>query len=121
MAQAAAIRPVSYRPSSSWPVVWMSVLLAIVTFLVMMPLTLMLLNNFQLARPGQPPVYGLDGWRQALTDSSMLNAMKNTVALSVTREGIALVLGVLLAWLIARTDMPWKTNLEFIFWVAFFL
>jgi iron(III) transport system permease protein len=121
MAHVAALRPATYRATVNWPLVCMCLLLGIVTFLVMMPLTLMLLNSFQLARPGQPAVYGLDGWRQALTDPSMLSAMRNTVALSVTREAIALVLGVLLAWLIARTDMPWKTNLEFIFWVAFFL
>lgn len=95
--------------------------MAIVAFLVLMPLALMLLNSFQLARPGQPPVFGLRGWQQAMTDSSMLNAMKNTVSLSLTRESIALVLGVMLAWLIARTDMPLKGPLEFIFWIAFFL
>jgi iron(III) transport system permease protein len=99
----------------------MCVLMAVVAFLVLMPLALMLLNSFQLARPGQPPVYGLRGWQQALTDSSMLTALKNTMSLSLTREAIALVIGVLLAWLIARTDLPLKGSLEFIFWVAFFL
>src|SRR5438552_13661422 len=111
-----------YRESAvNWPVVWMCVLLAVVIFLVMVPLTLMLLNSFQLARPGQAPVYGLRGWQQALGDASMLAAMKNTLSLSLTREAIALVAGVMLAWLIARTDMPGKNALEFIFWVAFFL
>ena len=99
----------------------MVLLFGIVVFLVMVPLSLMLLNSFQLARPGQAPIYGLDGWRQALTDSSMLSAMRNTVALSLTRESIALVIGVFLAWLIARTDLPWRNSLEFVFWVAFFL
>ncbi|HLG71941.1 MAG TPA: iron ABC transporter permease [Chloroflexota bacterium] len=106
---------------TSWPKLWAYVLMAIVAFLVLMPLALMLLNSFQLARPGQPAVYGLDGWRQALTDSSMLSALKNTALLSFAREGIALVIGIFLSWLIARTDMPLKGSLEFIFWVAFFL
>ncbi len=111
-----------YRePSINWPVLWMCLLLVVVVFLVMVPLSLMLLNSFQLARPGQPPVYGLRGWQQALGDASMLAAMKNTLSLSVTREAIAVIAGVLLAWLIARTDMPGKDMLEFIFWIAFFL
>jgi iron(III) transport system permease protein len=121
MAQAAALPTQRYRGTISWPLALMSLLMLVVVFLVMMPLTLMLLNSFQLARPGQPPVYGLQGWQQALSDPSMLTALQNTASLSITREGIALVIGVLLAWLIARTDMPLKGSLEFIFWVAFFL
>jgi iron(III) transport system permease protein len=37
------------------------------------------------------------------------------------RQSIALVIGVLLSWLIARTDLPWKKGLEFMFWISFFL
>jgi iron(III) transport system permease protein len=121
MAQAAALPTPRVRTATNWPLILMCLLLAIVAFLVMMPLTLMLVNSFQLARPGQPPVYGLKGWQQAFTDSSMINALKNTAALSVTREAIAMVIGVMLAWLIARTDLPLKGWLEFVFWVAFFL
>src|SRR5260370_42035465 len=98
-----------------------SVLLGIVAFLVLAPLTLMLLSSFQLARPGQPAVYGLEGWQIAFTDRSILSAFGNTISLSVVREGIALVVGVILAWLIARTDLIGKNILEFVFWIAFFL
>lgn len=99
----------------------MTLLLAVVAFLVLTPLFLMLLNSFQLARPGQLPVYGLAGWKQAVQDPSMLSALWNTVSLAVTRQAIALVVGVMLAWLIARTDLPWKNGLEFVFWISFFL
>ena len=98
-----------------------SLLFAVVAFLVLTPLFLMLLNSFQLGRPGEVPVYGLAGWRQALNDPSMLSALWNTVTLAVTRQAIALVIGVGLAWLIARTDLPWKNGLEFTFWISFFL
>ena len=119
---ATAIFPVPrWRSNMNWPLIGMCLLMLIVIFMVMMPLTLMLLNSFQLARPGQPPVYGLAGWRQAISDPSMLTALKNTASLSITREGIALVIGVMLAWLIARTDLPLRGWLEFVFWVAFFL
>lgn len=121
MALAAALPKVRTREGIKWPAVWAYALMALVAFLVLMPLALMLLNSFQLGRPGQPAVYGLQGWQQALTDTSMLTALKNTASLSLTREAIALVIGVMLAWLIARTDMPLKGSLEFIFWVAFFL
>jgi len=99
----------------------MALLFGVVALLVLTPLFLMLLNSFQLGRPGEPIVYGLEGWRQAFHDPSMLSALWNTVSLAVTRQAIALVIGVTLAWLIARTDLPWKNGLEFVFWVSFFL
>ncbi len=99
----------------------MALLFGVVALLVLTPLFLMLLNSFQLGRPGEPIVDGLEGWRQAFHDPSMLSALWNTVSLAVTRQAIALVIGVMLAWLIARTDLPWKNGLEFTFWISFFL
>ena len=98
-----------------------AVLFAVVGFLVLTPLLLLLVGSFQLARPGEVQVYGLAGWRRAFSDPSILQALWNTVSLSVVRQSIALVIGVLLSWLIARTDLPWKKALEFMFWISFFL
>ena len=98
-----------------------AVLFAVVAFLVLTPLLLLLVGSFQLARPGEAPVYGLAGWRRAFSDRSILEALWNTVSLAVVRQSIALVIGVLLSWLIARTDLPWKKALEFMFWISFFL
>ena len=96
-------------------------LFIVVAFLVLTPLLLLLAGSFQLARPGEVPVYGLAGWRRAFSDRSILEALWNTVSLAVVRQSIALVIGVPLSWLIARTDMPWKRALEFMFWISFFL
>lgn len=105
----------------NWPVLLMSLLLLVVAFLVLTPLGLMVFNSFTLARPGEPVVYGLDGWRKAFNSPGILAAMGNTFALAITRQAIALVVGGFLAWLIARTDIPMKQTLEFLFWLSFFL
>jgi iron(III) transport system permease protein len=99
----------------------MSLLLLIVGFLVLTPLGLMIFNSFQTARPGEPIVYGLDGWVKAFTTPGILKAMTNTVYLAIMRQLIALFLGAFFAWLIARTDIPMKGFLEFLFWLSFFL
>lgn len=99
----------------------MTLLLLVVAFLVLTPLGLMVFNSFQIARPGEPVVYGLDGWRKAFNSPGILAAMGNTFALAITRQAIALVVGGFLAWLIARTDIPMKQTLEFLFWLSFFL
>jgi iron(III) transport system permease protein len=99
----------------------MAILLLVVGFLVLTPLALMILNSFQIARPGQPIVWGLDGWVKAFTTPGITKAMTNTFALAITRQAIALLIGAFFAWLIARTDLPMKGLLEFFFWLSFFL
>src|SRR4051794_36147649 len=99
----------------------MTLLLGLVAFAVLAPLLMMLISSVQLSAPGRVPVYGLDGWVKVLTDPSIATAFRNSILLSVVREAIALVVGVMLAWLIARTDLPGRGAFEFIFWIAFFL
>jgi iron(III) transport system permease protein len=102
----------------SWP---MAVLLVVVGFLVLTPLCLMIFNSFQTARPGEEIVWGFEGWVKAFTTQGILSAMSNTFSLAITRQTIALLIGSFFAWLIARTDIPMKGFLEFLFWLSFFL
>jgi iron(III) transport system permease protein len=96
-------------------------LLALLGMLVLYPFALVLLHSFDASRPGQPAAYGLDTWRTALADTRLLGAFWNTVVLMATRQSIGFVFGILIAWLIARTDLPGARWLEFLFWIAFFL
>ncbi|HXV83597.1 MAG TPA: iron ABC transporter permease [Candidatus Binatia bacterium] len=99
----------------------MTILLLVVGFLVLTPLALMILNSFQIARPGEPIIWGLEGWVQAFTTPGITKAMTNTFTLAITRQAIALLIGAFFAWLVARTDLPMKGLLEFFFWLSFFL
>ncbi len=110
--------PVRFIRPPSLP---MAILLLVVGFLVLTPLALMILNSFQIARPGQPIVWGLEGWVKAFTTPGIIKAMTNTFTLAITRQAIALFIGAFFAWLIARTDLPMKGLLEFFFWLSFFL
>jgi iron(III) transport system permease protein len=110
--------PVRYFRLPSLP---MTILVLVVGFLVLTPLALMILNSFQIARPGQPIVWGLDGWVKAFSTPGIIKAMTNTFTLAITRQAIALLIGAFFAWLVARTDLPMKGLLEFFFWLSFFL
>ena len=110
--------PMRYFRLPSLP---MTFLLLVVGFLVLTPLILMIINSFQIARPGQPIVWGLDGWVKAFSTPGIIKAMTNTFTLAITRQAIALLVGAFFAWLIARTDLPMKGLLEFFFWLSFFL
>jgi iron(III) transport system permease protein len=113
--------PKAYSAGVSGQSLLLTLLLAFIAFLVVTPLFLLLFNSFQLGKPGGEIVYGLEGWRVAFTSPGIRDAMVNSFSLAITRQLIAIVVGIFLAWLLARTDIPMKRGLEFMFWLSFFL
>ncbi|PYN51284.1 MAG: iron ABC transporter permease [Candidatus Rokuibacteriota bacterium] len=103
------------------PAVACTVVLLAVAFCVVYPLLLVVLESFQVAPPGQPAKCGLDGWRAAFAEPLLRAALINTLKVTVTRQALSLALAILVAWLIARTDLPGRNWIEFAFWAAFFL
>ncbi|HEY1266288.1 MAG TPA: iron ABC transporter permease [Candidatus Binatia bacterium] len=100
---------------------WCSLVLAGLGFFVLYPIVLIVVNSFQIAKPGMPPMYGLDGWRAVLAEPGLRRAVYNTFSLMVVRQLISFPIAILIAWLLARTDLPGKSLLEFMFWLSFFL
>lgn len=98
-----------------------TLLLAFIAFLVVTPLFLLLLSSFQVGKPGGAIVYGLEGWRLAFTTPGIVEAIYNSFSLAITRQIIGTIIGIVLAWLLARADIPMKRGLEFLFWLSFFL
>jgi len=78
------------------------------------------LESFQVAAPGQPAKYGLDGWR-ARSPSRSCARPYSTRSSHRGPQIVSLALAILIAWLIARTDLPGRNWIEFAFWAAFFL
>lgn len=95
--------------------------LVIVGALVLLPIGFVTLNSFNQSRPGSPSDFGISNWLRAFDEPSLWLAIWNTVSLGVTRTLVALVVGTSIAWLLARSDIPFAGPLEFSFWLAFFL
>jgi iron(III) transport system permease protein len=86
-----------------------------------MPLVFLLTGSFNLSPPGKEAVYGWGNWIGAFSDPGTLSALWMSFSLSVVRLIPAMILSVLFAWLIARTDMPGGKLLEMVCWVAYFV
>ena len=99
-----------------------TIVLGVIAFLVIYPLFVLFLKSFETSQFGVKPVtVGLANWQAVFSEPRMLDAIRNTITLALTRQVIALVLGISLAWIIARTNVPWRNWLEFGFWIALFL
>jgi iron(III) transport system permease protein len=94
------------------------VLLSIVA---LAPVAIIVVSSFRTSLPGQPTTWGFDGWIAAFSSPSIWDAIANTFILSAMRVPISVVIGCLLAWLLIRTNLRWRRNIEFLFWIAFFL
>jgi iron(III) transport system permease protein len=99
----------------------MTALLGIVGFLVIFPLVQTVLQSFQTSVPGAAVQWGLDGWRVVLAEQGLQRAALNTILLAVVMQAIALTVAVVIAWLLARTNVPGARVFEFVFWLAFFV
>ena len=97
-----------------------AVVVLVVALGTLVPVLFLIFSSFNTALPAEEARYGLENWQAAFADSRISNAIWTTVRLAVTRIVIAVVVGILFAWLIARTDMPGGSTFEFLFWVAFF-
>jgi len=95
--------------------------LVVLGLLVLYPVIILIANSFQVGQFGTPTHFGFDNWITALSSPKTWDALKNTLTLSITRQAIGLVVGVAVAWVLARTDIPGKYWLEFGFWGAVFL
>src|SRR5437667_6957127 len=111
-----------------WPRValgaWLpTALLITVAVLTVTPVAVALLAGFRDAPPGRP---GAISWASiqasfgVMAQPEVWQILWTTVWLSTVRAILALVLAVALAWIIARTDCPFRNQLEFLLIVSFF-
>jgi iron(III) transport system permease protein len=98
---------------------WIALLF--VLLVVLYPLFAILIDSFQEQGSARTTVYSLKAWRSALSDPAITTAVWNTITLTVARQAIAFPIAILLAWVLARTDIPGARWLEFLFWIAYFL
>ena len=95
----------------------------LVFFAVVMglPVLFLLWSSLNVAAPGKDAVYSLANWIRGFSDPGTLSALWMSFLLSVVRLIPAMILSVMVAWLIARTDMPGGNTLEFLCWFAYFI
>lgn len=103
----------------NWGLFLMVLLIGSMGFYILYPLLLLLINSFNIATIGEPPVYGLEAWQEAFNDYGIWESLWNTLRVTYIREAITFPLGVLIAWVLARTNVPFAYTFEFFFWVSF--
>jgi iron(III) transport system permease protein len=97
------------------------VLLLIIGFMVLYPLAMLLYGSFWTSRPGFPGEFTLKNYIDAYTDPGTYKVFGTTVLLIGTKTLVAVALASTLAWIVTRTDTPFRGTLEVFMTVPFFI
>jgi iron(III) transport system permease protein len=121
--------PVADSPVGTWrwihrtPVgrlVGVGMLGLILAFLSVYPLSMLLYGSLHSTPPGIAGTFNLDGYRDVFTQASLLT-LANTIGIAAVKTVPSLVLAILLAWILARTDTPLRGTLEVLVTLPFFI
>ncbi|TAJ95302.1 hypothetical protein EPO44_13620, partial [bacterium] len=116
-----AIRSRLSLPQLHWGLVLMFLLIGSLGFYIVYPLILILINSFNVATIADPPVYGLQAWRDAFNEPGIWQSLWNSIKIGVILQVIALPLGIFISWLLARTNIFFAAGFELFFWVSFMM
>ena len=105
----------------AWGWLFTLVLIALLAALLAYPMVLLFLKSFIISRPGQPAVWTVQGWVEAFGDARLPIALGNTFLLAVLRVVVTTALAIFFAWVVSRTDTPFKGFIEMALWLGFFL
>jgi iron(III) transport system permease protein len=98
-----------------------SVVLLVMVVLVVYPLALLLEASFLVEGDDGTKAYGMELWATAWDVPGLVPSILNTFRRVIATEILAFPIAILIAWAVARTDLPGKKLIEAFFWIAFFL
>ena len=98
----------------------LGLLLAVLLFLTAYPMGMLVYGSLHTTPPGATGSFNLDGYRAMLSRTNAL-VLLNTIGLSLVKTGLALVLALFLAWIVARTDTPYRDTLEILITLPFYI
>lgn len=93
----------------------------IVSFLTLYPLMTLALGSFRSAPPGAEGHFTLDGFREVYTDPSTFRTLWDSLIIALASSFLATSLGLLLAWITARTNTPGRGTLLWLLAVPLFI
>ncbi|MBM4296415.1 MAG: iron ABC transporter permease [Deltaproteobacteria bacterium] len=99
----------------------MAALLISLGYFLIWPVLLLLINSFNAAGDWfvEPRRWGIDHWVNALHRPGLVRSLGNSLLVWSLTVGISFPIGVAIAWLLARTKIPFSHTLEFLFWVSY--
>jgi iron(III) transport system permease protein len=89
----------------NWPFVLAVVILLL---LVIVPLTILGISSLRTGTPGNLGDWTFDNYRRVFATPETFRALRNTIVVATVSTAISLFFAIIFAWLVERTDMPFR-------------
>jgi iron(III) transport system permease protein len=110
-----------YRRLGVNPKVFVYLLFAVVAIVVVYPLAVLLMASFHLGQPGRMGAFTLRYYDVLLRAGDLLPLLLHSVIFSGARLGVGLILGLMFAWAVARTNVPFRGAMAWLIPIPFFM
>ena len=101
----------------------MALLLLVLGYFLVWPVILLLINSFNAASDWfvEPRRWGLRHWQNAFQRPGLLTSLGNSMLIWSLTVVFSFPIGVTIAWILARTRIPFSHTLEFMFWISYMM
>src|SRR4029453_7100319 len=110
----------AFGPSTLARNLGLGALFALLAFLTAYPMAMLVYGSLHTTPPGEAGAFSLDGYRAMLSRANAL-VLLNTIGLSLVKTGLSMSLALFLAWIVARTDTPYRESLEVMITLPFYI
>jgi len=99
----------------------MAAVLLLLGYFLIWPVILLLINSFNTAGDWfvEPRSWGLRHWQNAFLRPGLLRSLGNSLFIWSVTVAASFPIGVAIAWILARTKIPFSHTLEFMFWISY--
>jgi len=99
----------------------MAVVLLSLGYFLIWPVLLLLINSFNTATDWfvEPRSWGLRHWQNAFQRPGLISSLGNSLLIWSLTIVTSFPIGVTIAWILARTRIPFSHSLEFMFWISY--
>ena len=99
----------------------MAATLVALGYFLIWPVILLLINSFNTAADWfvDPRSWGLRHWQNAFHRPGLLRSLGNSLLIWSVTVAASFPIGVAIAWILARTKIPFSHTLEFMFWISY--
>lgn len=101
--------------------IFMAFLIALLGLLIIYPLIMVIYGSLKTGGPFIASPFSLQGYINAFSNVVTYRTLWTTIWLALVRAFLCLAVAVGLAWVVTRTDTPWRRFLEVAIWMTFFL
>ena len=99
----------------------MAAVLVSLGYFLIWPVILLLINSFNTAADWfvEPRSWGLRHWQNAFQRPGLLRSLGNSLLIWSLTVATSFPIGVTIAWILARSKIPFSRTLEFMFWISY--